>query len=79
MGGVKAQNSHPKNMDITNSIFDKIDPQLVAKASEWSEHKAPDGRSYFYNGKSQESVWEKPQDMKDLESKFAFSYKFVAF
>ncbi|KAI5741695.1 hypothetical protein M8J76_016197 [Diaphorina citri] len=45
----------------------KIDPEIVAKAAEWSEHKAPDGRSYFYNAKAGESVWEKPQAMKDLE------------
>uniref|UniRef100_A0A8D8VEZ3 Transcription elongation regulator 1 n=1 Tax=Cacopsylla melanoneura TaxID=428564 RepID=A0A8D8VEZ3_9HEMI len=46
----------------------KIDPEIVAKAAEWSEHKAPDGRSYFYNAKAGESVWEKPQAMKDLET-----------
>lgn len=47
----------------------QIDPQIVARAAEWSEHKAPDGRPYFYNAKAGESVWEKPQALKDLESK----------
>lgn len=47
----------------------QIDPQIVAKAAEWSEHKAPDGRPYYYNSKTVESVWEKPQALKDLESK----------
>nr|CAD7392516.1 unnamed protein product [Timema cristinae] len=46
----------------------QIDPEIVAKAAEWTEHKAPDGRSYFYNAKAGESVWEKPQAMKDLET-----------
>lgn len=51
------------------AILAKIDPDILAKASEWSEHKAPDGRFYYYNAKKGESVWEKPQPLKDLESK----------
>lgn len=47
----------------------RIDPELIARAAEWTEHKAPDGRSYFYNAKAGESVWEKPQALRDLESK----------
>lgn len=27
----------------------KIDPQILAKAGEWSEHRAPDGRMYYYH------------------------------
>lgn len=46
-----------------------LDPVLVAKANEWSEHKAPDGRSYYYHAGRAESVWEKPQPLVDLESK----------
>lgn len=50
------------------AILSKIDPDIIAKAGEWSEHKAPDGRFYYYNAKKGESVWEKPQVLKDLES-----------
>ena len=50
----------------------RIDPELIARAAEWTEHKAPDGRSYFYNAKAGESVWEKPQALRDLESKNIF-------
>ncbi|XP_023714864.1 transcription elongation regulator 1 isoform X3 [Cryptotermes secundus] len=46
----------------------QIDPDIVARAAEWTEHKAPDGRSYYYNAKAGESVWEKPQALKDLET-----------
>ena len=30
----------------------------------WSEHKAPDGRIYFYNTVTKASAWEKPDVMK---------------
>lgn len=26
----------------------KLDPKILAKASEWTEHRAPDGRPYYY-------------------------------
>ncbi|XP_072390987.1 transcription elongation regulator 1 [Diabrotica undecimpunctata] len=50
------------------AVMSKIDPEIIAKASEWTEHKAPDGRFYYYNAKKGESVWEKPQPLKDLET-----------
>ncbi|XP_058053276.1 transcription elongation regulator 1 [Anopheles bellator] len=45
----------------------EIDPSIVAKATVWSEHAAPDGRTYYYNISKGESVWEKPQELSDLE------------
>ena len=48
-------------------FFSQIDPDIVNKARDWSEHKAPDGRSYYYNVSTQESVWDKPRPLKDLE------------
>ena len=36
-------------------------PTPPTEVSEWSEHKNPEGKAYFYNGRTQESVWEKPQ------------------
>ncbi|KAJ8961880.1 hypothetical protein NQ318_021498 [Aromia moschata] len=50
------------------AVMSKIDPEIIARASEWTEHKAPDGRFYYYNAKKSESVWEKPQPLKDLET-----------
>lgn len=32
--------------------------------NDWTEHKAPDGRSYYYNSVSKQSSWEKPDELK---------------
>ncbi|XP_064408512.1 pre-mRNA-processing factor 40 homolog B isoform X1 [Latimeria chalumnae] len=34
------------------------------KKSPWTEHKAPDGRTYFYNSETKQSTWEKPDELK---------------
>ena len=34
---------------------------------DWSEHTSPDGKKYFYNAKTQESVWEKPKELEEFE------------
>ncbi|XP_052872661.1 transcription elongation regulator 1 [Anopheles cruzii] len=62
--------SHP--LDATKQAMaevklTEIDPSIVAKATVWSEHAAPDGRTYYYNISKGESVWEKPQELSDLE------------
>ncbi|XP_053683234.1 transcription elongation regulator 1 [Sabethes cyaneus] len=58
-------------MDPSKAIaeikINEIDPIIAAKAVEWTEHKAPDGRPYYYNASKGESVWEKPQAIKDME------------
>ena len=30
----------------------------------WTEHKAPDGRVYYYNAANKQSAWEKPDELK---------------
>ena len=30
----------------------------------WTEHKAPDGRTYYYNPATRQSSWEKPDSLK---------------
>lgn len=30
----------------------------------WTEHKAPDGRTYYYNAGTRQSAWEKPDALK---------------
>jgi hypothetical protein len=54
---------------VSDPILQHIDPQIVAKAFEWTEHVAPDGKLYYYNLKSQSSVWEKPPLLVEFESK----------
>lgn len=45
----------------------KIDPNILAKATEWTEHRAPDGRPYYYNAAHGESTWDRPQALKDMD------------
>lgn len=35
----------------------------AATSTEWTEHKAPDGRPYYYNKISKQSSWEKPEEL----------------
>ncbi|KAG8258733.1 PRP40 pre-mRNA processing factor 40 [Homalodisca vitripennis] len=34
------------------------------KKHDWTEHKAPDGRTYYYNTSTKQSMWEKPNELK---------------
>uniref|UniRef100_A0A0A9Z7G3 Pre-mRNA-processing factor 40 B n=1 Tax=Lygus hesperus TaxID=30085 RepID=A0A0A9Z7G3_LYGHE len=34
------------------------------KKNDWTEHKAPDGRTYYYNNITKKSLWEKPDELK---------------
>jgi len=44
-----------------------IDPELRMLASEWTEYKTPDGKAYYFSSKTQQSVWEKPKALVDLD------------
>lgn len=57
----------PPQADPAKMFDNKIDPKVLAKAAEWSEHRAPNGRPYYHNAQRGESVWERPQAMKDLD------------
>ena len=41
-------------------------PQEVC---DWTEHTAPDGKKYYYNSKSGQSIWEKPKELIDFEQR----------
>ncbi|KAM7360322.1 uncharacterized protein ACRADG_004837 [Cochliomyia hominivorax] len=59
------QEKPAKNLIIKPGV---IDPSVIARAAEWSEHRAPDGRPYYYHAGRGESVWEKPQALRDMEA-----------
>uniref|UniRef100_A0A8C3PAD4 Pre-mRNA-processing factor 40 homolog A n=1 Tax=Chrysemys picta bellii TaxID=8478 RepID=A0A8C3PAD4_CHRPI len=46
--------------------LDLPDPALACGGQKppWSEHRAPDGRIYYYNCNSKQSTWEKPDELK---------------
>lgn len=37
----------------------------AAAVSEWTEYKTADGKTYYYNNRTLESTWEKPQELKE--------------
>ncbi|XP_029200486.2 pre-mRNA-processing factor 40 homolog B-like [Acropora millepora] len=39
-------------------------PKPKEKQTPWTEHKAPDGRTYFYNTETKVSTWQKPNELK---------------
>ncbi|BFZ10837.1 hypothetical protein BsWGS_13876 [Bradybaena similaris] len=42
-------------------------PAKRTKVTEWAEYNAPNGEIYYYNSRTKESVWDKPQALIDLE------------
>ncbi|XP_004925558.1 pre-mRNA-processing factor 40 homolog A isoform X3 [Bombyx mori] len=69
----------PPPFSIPPPGFPAFKPELNAPApdvapsanqsSPWSEHKAPDGRTYYYNSVTKQSLWEKPDDLKTSAEK----------
>ncbi|RVE52650.1 hypothetical protein evm_002769 [Chilo suppressalis] len=46
---------------------------IANQSCPWSEHKAPDGRTYYYNSVTKQSLWEKPDDLKTPAEKLLSS------
>lgn len=41
--------------------FTSLCPKLASQpASVWSQHQTPEGKTYYYNNVTRQSVWEKP-------------------
>ena len=58
-------NSNPLSLQL---------PPKPAEVAEWSEHKNNDGKSYFYNARTQESTWDKPQVLVDWDGMFGLLF-----
>ncbi|NXJ70196.1 PR40A factor, partial [Rostratula benghalensis] len=62
----RPQTTHPvvcaaqQTATTTSSLSDEHSKQK----STWTEHKSPDGRTYYYNTETKQSTWEKPDDLK---------------
>ncbi len=37
---------------------------LCQQKTAWTEHKSPDGRTYYFNSETKVSSWEKPDELK---------------
>ncbi|XP_062434140.1 pre-mRNA-processing factor 40 homolog A isoform X6 [Rhea pennata] len=60
------QTTHPvvcaaQQTTTTNS---SVNEEHSKQKSTWTEHKSPDGRTYYYNTETKQSTWEKPDDLK---------------
>ncbi|KAK9754065.1 FF domain [Popillia japonica] len=44
--------------------FGNFPPPGPNQTEQWSEHKAPDGRTYYYNSVTKQSSWQKPDALK---------------
>ena len=72
---INQQSIIPSGVDqYKQQLLFKIDTELRLQAAEWSEHKTPDGKIYFFNSKTQQSVWEKPKVLIQLEGILLITY-----
>lgn len=53
-------------------------PTEQKKDTEWTEHHTCDGKTYYYNSRTKESVWDKPQALLDLKGNVACVYVYTS-
>ncbi|KAM4626300.1 pre-mRNA-processing factor 40 homolog A isoform 2-T2 [Discoglossus pictus] len=59
--GVNSMDAQLAQTAVTQAAHPGVPAQ---QASVWTEHKSPDGRTYFYNIETKQSTWEKPDELK---------------
>lgn len=50
------------------AVQDEI-AKIKEDASAFTEHESPDGKKYYFNTKTNQSTWDKPKSLDDLQSK----------
>ncbi|NXA07320.1 PR40A factor, partial [Sapayoa aenigma] len=60
------QTTHPvvSTVQPTATTSSSASEEHSKQKSTWTEHKSPDGRTYYYNTETKQSTWEKPDDLK---------------
>ncbi|KAF4799461.1 pre-mRNA-processing factor 40 A [Turdus rufiventris] len=60
------QTTHPvvSTVQPSSSTSSSASEDHAKQKSTWTEHKSPDGRTYYYNTETKQSTWEKPDDLK---------------
>ncbi|XP_068805511.1 pre-mRNA-processing factor 40 homolog A isoform X4 [Struthio camelus] len=61
------QTTHPvvcAAQQTTTTTNSSVNEEHSKQKSTWTEHKSPDGRTYYYNTETKQSTWEKPDDLK---------------
>ncbi|XP_050195607.1 pre-mRNA-processing factor 40 homolog A isoform X1 [Myiozetetes cayanensis] len=60
------QTTHPvvSTVQQTATTTSSASEDHSKQKSTWTEHKSPDGRTYYYNTETKQSTWEKPDDLK---------------
>uniref|UniRef100_A0A672V206 Pre-mRNA-processing factor 40 homolog A n=1 Tax=Strigops habroptila TaxID=2489341 RepID=A0A672V206_STRHB len=56
--------SHMSQAAMQPTVPPGVNSMDAQKSSTWTEHKSPDGRTYYYNTETKQSTWEKPDDLK---------------
>ncbi|CAL1582394.1 unnamed protein product [Knipowitschia caucasica] len=59
--GVEGAAAAPGTVSATNGSPPE---ESAKKKSVWTEHKSLDGKTYYYNTETKESIWEKPDELK---------------
>ncbi|KAM6268716.1 pre-mRNA-processing factor 40 homolog A isoform 1-T1 [Porphyrio hochstetteri] len=62
----RPQTTHPVvcAAQQTATANSSVNEEHSKQKSTWTEHKSPDGRTYYYNTETKQSTWEKPDDLK---------------
>ncbi len=50
-----------------------MDTSLTIPAMDWCEYRSPEGKPYYFNAKTAQTVWDKPQVLKDYDGKPYFA------